>query len=235
MLTDGLFDPTVEASMMAAGYVRDYSDIMSTSAVHPVTGPIPAPTPQGVVVDKSVGAVCLPEGVSLDLGGIGKGAAADIVAELLIDSGVSGCIVNLGGDMRILGEPPTPGGWPVRLECPGSDTEIMIEVHSGAVCTTTKSKRVWDTTLGAEHHLRSPSSGRSADMGLVSVSVVGARALQCEVLTKAAYLTGKDHAAALLASHQATGVLVQDGGEVEMLEGLESFISKDTLGRHSVV
>jgi thiamine biosynthesis lipoprotein len=49
----------------------------------------------------------VPVGVTLDPGGIGKGLAADLTACLLTDSGACGALVNLGGDLRAVGRPPT--------------------------------------------------------------------------------------------------------------------------------
>ncbi len=225
MLTDGLFDPTIEAAMMAAGYSKDYSEVERTTAVHPILGIQSSPTPEGVVLDQSINAVCLPEGVTLDLGGIGKGAAADMVASQLISDGVQGCVVNLGGDMKIDGSPPTSDGWPIDLEYPGADSQQRIHVERGAVCTSTKSKRVWSSTVGEQHHLRHPDDGSAAETGLQSVTVVCARALQGEVLAKAAFLAGRENAQEIFTKHGITGVMVHDDGMVEALEGFDSFTS----------
>ena len=51
----------------------------------------------------------LDPGVRLDLGGIGKGYAADRAAELLALAGP--CLVNAGGDVAVRG-----GAWPVGVE-----------------------------------------------------------------------------------------------------------------------
>ena len=63
----------------------------------------------GVELDDLVSAVRLPPGVALDLGGIGKGAAADEVSAELLGAGVPGVrgvLVNLGGDLRARGDAP---------------------------------------------------------------------------------------------------------------------------------
>ncbi len=45
-------------------------------------------------------------GVRLDLGGVGKGLAADLVARGLVDRGARTALVGMGGDLRARGEPP---------------------------------------------------------------------------------------------------------------------------------
>ena len=74
-----------------------------------------------VELDDLVRAVRLPPGVALDLGGIGKGAAADEVSAQLLDAGlpgVTGVLVNLGGDLRARGDAPPPHGWVVDVDDP---------------------------------------------------------------------------------------------------------------------
>ena len=111
--TGGRFDPTVLDAMVALGYDRDFDEIDRATPT-PVTT-IPAPGCAGIVVDQIVGAVRLPRGVHFDPGGIGKGLAADLVAEELMRAGAHGVCVNVGGDLRVEGESPDGGDWVVDL------------------------------------------------------------------------------------------------------------------------
>ena len=54
-------------------------------------------------IDRDHNTVALPAGVQLDLGGIGKGLAADLVASGLVERGALGACVALGGDVRVAG------------------------------------------------------------------------------------------------------------------------------------
>ena len=170
-LTGGAFDPTVHGCLVDAGYGRSFEpDRMAAE----VAASAPTPTPMGIVLDDHVGAVRLPPGVSLDLGGIAKGATADAVVGQLLEAGVGGCCVNLGGDLRVGGVGPDRGGWTVELECPGADGRRQISLADGAVCTSTITKRKWRNALGPQHHLRHPASGTPFDTGLLTVSVIAA-------------------------------------------------------------
>jgi FAD:protein FMN transferase len=102
----------------------------------------------------------------------------------------------------------------------------MVALSAGAVCTSTTLRRQWTTEGGAEpeHHLRHPRTGAALRTGLVSVTVVAATAIQAEVLTKAAFVAGRDGAAAVIAAHRVTGVLIADDGTVVELPGLAPFL-----------
>lgn len=101
--------------MIAAGYDRSFELLPVTdatgigAAVAPI-GAHPAPGCAGVVVAADVGVVHLPVGVTVDPGGIGKGLAADLVAGELLESGATGVLVSLGGDLRAAGVAPVARG-----------------------------------------------------------------------------------------------------------------------------
>lgn len=220
----GHFDPTIGTTMEAAGYDRPMAELAALSAEEGhARSHRAAPTPVDIVLDPYPRSVTVPSGVKLDLGGIAKGAAADLVADWLLSTGAAGCCVNIGGDLRLAGVPPRPEGWQVTLDCPGGDGRRMVGVRDGAVCTSTRTKRTWPGPAGREHHLRDPRTGSPIDTGLASVTVISARALQAEVLTKAAFAAGPAAAGDVVAETGATGLLVTDDGTVVEMPGYDSF------------
>ena len=60
----------------------------------------------------------VPATTAIDLGGIGKGFAADIVAEELVEMGATGAVVNIGGDLRATGTPSDDASWYLGIEDP---------------------------------------------------------------------------------------------------------------------
>ena len=220
--TQGRFDPTVELG--PAGYDRSF-DRIDAARPRP-SRHRPAPTPDGVELAPYACSVTVPPGVALDLGGVGKGAAADLVAEHLVAEGAEGVCVNLGGDLRVVGRPPRPEGWRIDLACPGSrNGGFAIGVASGAVCTSTNQRRTWQGPMGPEHHLRRPDTGASIDSGVTSVTVVSARAAQAEILTKSLFVLGAGQGAAELDRFGATGLTVGADGTVDVLPGMGDFVA----------
>ena len=226
-MTGGVFDPTVGTSLIAAGYDRSFEKLGTGGNTIATADHRPAATPAAVELHDSTRSVVLPEGVSLDLGGIAKGATCDAITTELLAAGVAGCCVNIGGDLRVVGTPPDDRGWTVTLECPGSSEERTVALSDGAVCTSTTTKRRWDTALGDEHHLRNPATGAALDTGIVSATVIAARAEQAEVLTKVAIAAGADRAGPLLVAHGVSGLLVHGSGAVTELDGFDDFRLRD--------
>lgn len=222
--TEGRFDPTVLAALEAVGYDRSFEDVPREIAAEP--GPAsPAPGCATIELDPLVRAVRLPRGVRLDLGGIGKGFAADLVANELRDDGAAGVCVNLGGDLRVTGEAPDGApAWVVAVEDPsGSERFGNLVLVEGGVATSTRLRRSWRRAGRELHHLVDPASGAPAARGLASVTVLAAEAWWAEVLAKAAFVAGPADGARLIRERDATGLLVHDDGRVDELDGLTAF------------
>ena len=207
--TGGRFDPTVGAALVALGYDRDFAAVAGPVATAAPTAP--APGLSGIVIDPCIGAVTLPEGVNVDPGGIGKGLAADLTARLLVDAGADGTLVNVGGDLRALGQPPSADGWVITIPDPQQPARelLRLAVPDGAVATSSRLQRRWQTTIGDAHHLIDPQTGRPADTDVVAVTVIAAEAWWAEALTKSLFLTGPDGLTDLDAAHAV--IVTSDG------------------------
>jgi thiamine biosynthesis lipoprotein len=220
--TAGCFDPTVLPALLAHGYDAPIDTVRSRPAARwsvvsappgrapvripavgrrPVTGPSPGGI--GIVVDTERHTVRLPAGVGLDLGGIGKGAAADRVVTLLRERGVAAACVSLGGDVRAFGPGSGPHGWSVPVEDPIAPDTVWFThpVADGAIVTTTDRFRRWQHGGRTQHHLIDPATGRPAASGLTAVVVAHPSATAAEALATAAYVAGPARAGALVTAH----------------------------------
>ncbi len=216
--TSGIFDPTIGTSLGRAGYDRPFHEL------GPVTDAesVPSPTPLGVVVHPIASTISVPEGVALDLGGIGKGMAADLTVAALLDAGALGAMVNLGGDLRTDGLCPTQG-WHIVIDHPGCSSRRELHIAAGGVCTSSTKRRRWMTPAGERHHILDAATGRSTDSGVSSVTVLGAAAAQCEVLATTAIGLSVDHAHDLLLDHRACGIVTDDSGHQHVVGPLGAF------------
>ncbi len=192
-LTDGRYDPTVLDAVVANGYDRTFSalpPVQHSDAAAPA--PRAAPGCASVTLDAHLRAVTLPVGTSIDPGGIGKGLAADLVAEELRAAGATGVLVDLGGDVRLAGEGPEGGSWVVDVEHPlhGSHALLHLLLRDAGIATSSRLRRRWHRDGTARHHLLDPATGRPTTGSLVAATVVAGEAWWAEALTKAAFVAG---------------------------------------------
>ncbi|HEX5614263.1 MAG TPA: FAD:protein FMN transferase [Acidimicrobiia bacterium] len=226
--SDGRFDPTVLTALERLGYDRTFADI---AAARPVGSPQGAPGCSGIVLDATVRAVTLPDGVEFDPGGIGKGLAADLVAAELRAAGAAGVLVSLGGDLRVSGRSPSGAPWRVAVEDPRDPTvhRAVLEVDDAGVATTSRTSRTWRVGDMIVHHVIDPSRGVPAP-GPLSITVVATDAWIAEVAAKSAFVAGEERAADVLRALGVAGVIVGDAGGLEIVEG-PSDVSAELLAR----
>lgn len=201
--TAGRFDPTVLDALERVGYDRPFGCGLDGELT--ITGPPPeVPGCGRIALDPAAGTVTVPPGTRLDLGGIAKGHAADLVAAELVARGAAGALVNLGGDLRATGSPPTPSGWTVGIE---AVPRASVVVRDGGLATSSTCRRRWTRAGEAQHHVIDPAARVPASTSVATVTVFAASAARAEVLATAALIAGDD-AIALLAAYGASGVIV---------------------------
>lgn len=225
-LTAGRFDPTVLPALIAAGYDRTFEEVPTDIGRR--RPPCPAPGCAGIELDRGLGMVTLPPGVTLDLGGLAKGHTADLVTAAMREAGAAGAMADLGGDVRVTGEPPAAStAWEVGIDAPHRPGLELFRVRlaDGAVVTSSALRRSWTAAGQRMHHLIDPLTGAPAHRGVAAAVVIGAEAASAEVVAKAAVVAGREDGAEMARAFDVTGLLVGDDGTVHVLEGFEAFAS----------
>ena len=117
-------------------------------------------------------------GMELDFGGVVKEYAADAAAVVARSAGMRHGLINLGGDIRIVGPQADGRPWPIGIIHPlRTDAAIAtLSLAEGAVTTSGGYERYVEIEGRRYGHLIDPRSGWPAD-GLLSVSVVASQAV----------------------------------------------------------
>jgi thiamine biosynthesis lipoprotein len=157
-------------------------------------------------------AVRLPRaGMEIDFGGIGKEYAADRAGALLADHGATHGLVNLGGDVRVVGPAPDGAPWRVAIQDPRGRpgaTLARLDVGSGALATSGDYERYFIHGGRRYCHLMDPRTGWPVDHWR-SISVVAPLAVAAGACATLAMLQPVRPALAFLQS-QAVRYLAVD-------------------------
>jgi thiamine biosynthesis lipoprotein len=185
--TGGLFDPTVHDALVAAGYDRDFDEVLAGArgALHAA---VPCGRWREVRLDGD--ALHLPPEVHLDFGGIAKGWTSDRAAEDALATGLPWVLVNAGGDLRLEGDAPAID---VSVEDPEArGTELLrLKLTGGALATSSVAKRSW---APGKHHVIDPRTGKPAGTDLLQATVWAPTCARAEVLATQALLLGRTSA-----------------------------------------
>jgi thiamine biosynthesis lipoprotein len=224
-LSGGSFDPTVLGAVVRAGYDRSFDQLSEPSSHRADANEVYRRLVVGCNdIEQEGNRVRLPAGTGFDPGGIGKGLAADLVSDALIDRGAIGACVNMGGDVRVRGVGPDGGGWTIAIDQFGVDEPLaIVGLDDGAVATSTTLRRTWDVDGERRHHLIDPGTGLPSDSDLVHVSVIAENAWVAEILAKAVLLRGSEHPFDLIGGSGAEALAVDRDGRRMQSDGFARF------------
>lgn len=126
--------------------------------------------------------VKLPKGLAIDAGGIGKGLAADLMAQKAMAKGAIGIVINAGGEVAVRGDSVTTEGWSVAVESPFIEDHLLSTVflQSGGLATSAPSGRM----IQENSHIIDPRTQTSIRTEIAQATVLAAQTVDCEVLAK---------------------------------------------------
>lgn len=176
----------------------------------------------------------------LDLGAVVKGYAAGELLELLKNDGVTDALINLGGNVAVLGHAPgRSDGWSVGIKNPFDPESLAASL----VCTDTvlavsgDYERYFECDGVRYHHIFDGSTGKPSASDIKSCAVLCSDGFTADMLSTALFVMGSEKAYAFYKSgtysfeaifFTADGsILLTDGlcGKVTLLSG-----STDALG-----
>ncbi|MBA3963324.1 MAG: FAD:protein FMN transferase [Chthoniobacterales bacterium] len=155
--------------------------------------------------------------ILIDLGGIAKGFAVDRATEALVSAGVTGGVVNAGGDLRVFG--PDSYTADIRHPLDLAPSRRAITLQDRALATSAVANGQADFA-----NLTPFVDGRTGRVvsGSLSASVTAPDCMTADALTKAVLIM-RDEAIPLLRKHQARAILLSgNSAEWESLRGNET-------------
>lgn len=184
----------------------------------------------GIKIDGNTVMLENPE-ARLDLGGIAKGYIADKVSEFLREEGVTSAIVNLGGNIEVVGykdaEEETP--FNIGIKKPfGDDGEIVgsIKLHDATIVTSGIYERFHEIDGVRYHHILDKTTGYPVDTDVEGVSIVAdaGHSVDCDGLSTICLILGVDEGMKLIESLDGVeAVFIDTTGEIHLTTGLTGF------------
>lgn len=149
----------------------------------------------------------------ITLNGIAQGFAADRVACVLMEHGISDALVDTG-EVNAGGKPANREAWRVGIRHPRHRDAPLATAGLRGRCLATSGD--YETRFGTDyssHHLFDPRTGLSAN-GLASVSVVADSAMKADGLSTALFVMGLERGRAFLEGEDAEALFVTKQGRV---------------------
>ncbi|EJN06166.1 FAD:protein FMN transferase [Herbaspirillum sp. YR522] len=149
----------------------------------------------------------------LDLSGIAKGYAVDLVAQALEVLGCTSYLVEIGGELRGLGIKPDGHPWYVQLERPPgrAGDALLLALHGLAVATSGDYRRCFEHQGRRYAHTIDPRSGEPLRQPPVSVTVLHRQCMVADALATALTVLGVQQGLAFARRRNIAAVFLHEG------------------------
>lgn len=190
-LSGGAFDPSVGPLVSLWGIGSNNAKVPSPAEIDKV---LPLINWQDIELDPQTKSVYLKNnGMALDLGAIAKGYAADEAAAMIKKTTVERAIIDLGGNILILGEKKDKSLWKVGVQDPyGSRGSYIgiLQITEKTVVTSGVYERFFEEGGTRYHHIFSPSNGFPVNNGFLSVIIITNNSMNADALSTAVFVLG---------------------------------------------
>ena len=178
-MTDGAFDITVEP-LVSLWNIKNRNTPPSKEEISEVL--------KKVGYEKISFEPFLLNGTTLDLGAITKGYVADRLYEYFKKQGSDNLIIDLGGNVMLIGE------FTVGIRDPFSPEEVFatFTLKDKSAVTSGAYQRFFEHDGKVYHHIIDPRTGYPSDSGIASVTIISPSSMQADALSTAIFILGED-------------------------------------------
>lgn len=208
-LTDGRFDPTVKP--LVSLWMEKVKETGNVPEPKELTESIELVEWKNLVIDENKGrARFLKEGMKVTLGGIAKGYAIDQACEVLSEHGIQKALVEIGGDIRTIGNK----SWTIAIQHPREDEYLgRIELENKAIATSGDYRRYFFLGQQRIHHLINPKTGRPAE-NCIGVTVVADNCVAADALSTGVFIAGPEGGKSMLDNLGMKGLIIASTEEL---------------------
>ena len=149
---------------------------------------------QKIILDEKEQTIFLQEkGMQIDLGAIAKGFITDEVAAVLKEQGVTTALIDLGGNIYVMGNHPKGEEWTVGIQDPFSSRgEIIgkIKESDKSIVTSGIYERFLEINNQQYHHILNPKDGYPFSNDIAGITVVTEKSIDGDALSTSVYSKG---------------------------------------------
>lgn len=163
---------------------------------------------------------------SIDVGALGKGYATEMAAKRLIEMGVTSYVLNIGGNIRIIGTKPDGSGWRTGVKDPSDPSTYAIYLNlANTSCVTSGVYERYFTVGNTRYHHIIDKDTLMPSEHFTSLTVICEDSGLADALSTALFCMSYEDGAALVDSLDGVEVLwILPDGEIKMSEGLKALV-----------
>ena len=216
--TNGLFDPSILPALESEGYAGAYQNI-----------PGERQSFSDLILDTINETATKPQGLKIDLGGIGKGFAVDML-DATLSKHFDHFLIDAGGDIYLRGANKKDGYsfWAIDIENPleKETSPATLLLRDTAVATSGINRRNWEKDGEQKHHIIDPNTQKSSLSDLVTVTVIAPETTRADILAKTLFLKGKQAGLTFANAEHIPAVFVDQTGKAFFSHAMKPYVWK---------
>ncbi|MGL5755198.1 MAG: FAD:protein FMN transferase [Paraclostridium sp.] len=222
-VSGGNFDVSIGSLVQLWNIGNEKAKVPTQSEINEV---LPTINYKNIVLDdKNTSIMLKHKGTKLDLGGIGKGYAADKVVSYLKEQKIEGAIVNLGGNIYTLGTKDGKNKFNIGIQDPTKPRGNSIgslSTTNNSVVTSGIYERYIEKDGKIYHHILSPKTGYPVENELSSVTIISDNSMNCDALSTTTFSLGTKEGLKLIESMPNTeAIFITKNKEIYLTPGLK--------------
>lgn len=160
---------------------------------------------------------------AIDLGFIAKGYIADHIRAFLLENDVKSALINLGGNIAVIGEKPDGSAFQIGIQKPFAPAGTYCATVSASqsvtgtssVVTSGTYERCFEHNGKLYHHILDSETGKPAQTDLSGVTIITDSSLHADALSTTCLLLGLDQGVAYIEKlEDVDAVFVTVDGEI---------------------
>lgn len=174
--------------------------------------------------DKTFSIMLKNKNQAIDLGGIAKGYAADCVRDIFKKNGVKTAIIDLGGNIFVLGKKIDKKLWNVGIQDPlekRGEFIGIISVQDKSIVTSGNYEKYFVKNDKIFHHILDPRTGYPSDSRIISATIISNNSIDGDGLSTGVYILGVEKALELIESIEGIdAIFITDDKKVYVTAGV---------------
>ena len=168
--------------------------------------------------------------MKLDVGAIAKGYAVEMVARSLEERGITGYVINVGGNVRTVGTKPNGEKWLAGIENPNTDSDqtyvVYLQLAGESIVTSGSYQRYYTVGDRNYHHIIDADTLMPAE-GYLSVSIVCGNSAMGDALSTALFCMPLEEGQALIESlPDAEALWILPDGSQRFSSGFSAYLTQ---------
>ena len=224
--TDGVFNPAIGPLSSLWGFGTESARVPERSEIEAV---LPLVDYRLVTLSEEDSSVFLEkEGMALDLGAVGTGWACDKLRAFLEEEGVESALLNLGGNIAVIGSYKDGEPWKIGIQRPFEDRGAYFTIVSAvdeSVVVSGGYQRYIEQDGVFYHHILSSRTGYPAETDLVSAAVITGSSTLADMLSTTLFASGSGKAEEIARRFKVRAILLTEDLEVIDLDASEGEVA----------